>query len=100
LFFFLRFIFIGFFAFNNRFIYLSMGIGIDLISYILILLSFWICSLIIMARGKIYLSNNWFSFVVLILLISLYITFGSINLFIFYLFFEVRLIPTLLLIVG
>jgi NADH-ubiquinone oxidoreductase chain 4 len=55
-----------------------------------------------MARGKIYLSNNWFgifSFVVLIL-ISLYITFGSINLFIFYLFFEVRLIPTLLLIVG
>jgi NADH-ubiquinone oxidoreductase chain 4 len=56
-----------------------------------------------MARGKIYLSNNWFgifNFVVLILLISLYITFGSINLFIFYLFFEVRLIPTLLLIVG
>jgi NADH-ubiquinone oxidoreductase chain 4 len=99
----LRFIFIVFFAFNNRFIYLSMGIGIDLISYVLILLSFWICSLIVMARGKIYLSNNWFgifNFVVLILLISLYITFGSINLFIFYLFFEVRLIPTLLLIVG
>lgn len=99
----LRFIFIIFFAFNNRFIYLSMGIGMDLISYILILLSFWICSLIIMARGKIYLSNNWFgifNFVVLVLLISLYITFGSINLFMFYLFFEVRLIPTLLLIVG
>jgi NADH-ubiquinone oxidoreductase chain 4 len=99
----LRFIFIVFFAFNNRFIYLSMGMGMDLISYILILLSFWICSLMVMARGKIYLSNNWFrifSFVVLILLISLYITFGSINLFIFYLFFEVRLIPTLLLIVG
>jgi hypothetical protein len=36
----LRFIFIIFFAFNNRFIYLSMGIGMDLISYILILLSF------------------------------------------------------------
>jgi NADH-ubiquinone oxidoreductase chain 4 len=99
----LRFIFIIFFAFNNRFIYLSMGIGMDLMSYILILLSFWICSLIIMARGKIYLSNNWFgifNFVVLVLLISLYITFGSINLFMFYLFFEVRLIPTLLLIVG
>jgi NADH-ubiquinone oxidoreductase chain 4 len=56
-----------------------------------------------MARSKIYLSNNWFgifNFVVLVLLISLYITFGSINLFMFYLFFEVRLIPTLLLIVG
>nr|QDG01008.1 NADH dehydrogenase subunit 4 [Tenebrio molitor] len=99
----LSFIFIIFFAFNNSFIYLSMGMGMDLMSYILILLSFWICSLMIMASGKIYLSNNWFgmfNFVVLVLLISLYMTFGSMNLFMFYLFFEVSLIPTLLLIVG
>nr|YP_009469533.1 NADH dehydrogenase subunit 4 [Tenebrio obscurus]AVE14892.1 NADH dehydrogenase subunit 4 [Tenebrio obscurus] len=99
----LSFIFLLFFAFNSSFIYLSMGMGMDLMSYMLILLSFWICSLMIMASGKIYLSNNWFgmfNFVVLVLLISLYLTFGSMNLFVFYLFFEVSLIPTLFLIVG
>jgi NADH-ubiquinone oxidoreductase chain 4 len=36
----------------------------------------------------------------LILLLSLFIAFRSINLFIFYLFFEIRLIPTLILIIG
>lgn len=37
---------------------------------------------------------------ILVLLISLILTFRSLNLFIFYFFFEVRIIPTLLLIVG
>lgn len=36
----------------------------------------------------------------MILLLSLFIAFRSINLFIFYLFFEIRLIPTLILIIG
>lgn len=34
------------------------------------------------------------------MLLSLFIAFRSINLFIFYLFFEIRLIPTLILIIG
>lgn len=36
----------------------------------------------------------------MVLLFSLIITFISLNLFVFYLFFEVRLIPTLILIIG
>ncbi|RYA72750.1 hypothetical protein DD592_26245 [Enterobacter cloacae complex sp. 2DZ2F20B] len=36
----------------------------------------------------------------MILIISLFLTFGSLNVFLFYIFFEVRLIPTLILIVG
>lgn len=43
---------------------------------------------------------NFFLFNIIFLLIILYITFSVINLFIFYLFFEGSLIPTLLLIIG
>nr|YP_010470885.1 NADH dehydrogenase subunit 4 [Cteniopinus ruber]UVF38386.1 NADH dehydrogenase subunit 4 [Cteniopinus ruber] len=88
---------------SSLFSYLSLDLGMDLLSYVLILLSFWICSLMLMASEKIYLNNNWwgvFLFVLLILMISLYITFSSLNLFIFYIFFEVSLIPTLILIIG
>jgi len=56
-----------------------------------------------MAREKLFKDNyfvGFFLFVVLILLLSLFLTFGSMNLFIFYVFFEMRLIPTLLLILG
>nr|YP_009868690.1 NADH dehydrogenase subunit 4 [Alphitobius diaperinus]QKI32127.1 NADH dehydrogenase subunit 4 [Alphitobius diaperinus] len=99
----LSFIFLLSFVSLNFFSYLSFDLGMDLLSYVLILLSFWICSLMLMASEKIYLKNNWFKFflfVVLILMISLYLTFGSVNFFVFYVFFEVSLIPTLILIVG
>lgn len=85
-------------VYNIRYIF-----GCDLLSYIIILLTFWICSLIILARSKLYYRNyyyNLFIFVILILIFSLFITFSSINLFIFYFFFEIRLIPTLILIIG
>lgn len=75
----------------------------DLISYGLVLLRIWICGLIIIARENLLKLNfhyNFFLLNVIFLLIILYLTFRVINLFIFYLFFEGRLIPTLLLIVG
>nr|APX40546.1 NADH dehydrogenase subunit 4 [Labidostomis ghilianii] len=78
-------------------------LGLDLLSYSLILLSFWICFLMVLASEKIFKLNNFFSLfnlVILALMVSLYLTFSSLNLFIFYLFFEVSLIPTLLLILG
>lgn len=56
-----------------------------------------------MASEKLNSENyffNFFSFVLLILMFSLVLTFGSINLFVFYLFFEISLIPTLILILG
>uniref|UniRef100_UPI0030FE1C24 NADH dehydrogenase subunit 4 n=1 Tax=Neopanorpa quadristigma TaxID=2521360 RepID=UPI0030FE1C24 len=82
---------------------LSYFMGCDLLSYGLILLSFWICSLMYMASESVYKSNffkNYFSLIILVLLILLYFTFGSTNLFMFYLFFESSLIPTLFLIIG
>lgn len=101
--FFLTFIFLIFFSFSRLVVYVSIDLGVDLLSYVLILLSFWICRLMVLAREKIYFYKNWyglFLFVVLLLIISLYLTFRSINLFIFYVFFEISLVPTLILIVG
>nr|YP_010500028.1 NADH dehydrogenase subunit 4 [Adiscus speciosus]UWV18192.1 NADH dehydrogenase subunit 4 [Adiscus speciosus] len=82
---------------------ISVILGCDLISFVMIILSFWICGLMMVASSKVYKYKNFsslFMIVVLCLFVSLYITFSSMNLFIFYLFFEISLIPTLLLILG
>lgn len=103
LYFVITFLYCFIFRFNYQVRYISYFLGCDLLSFIMVLLSLWICSLIILASQKIFVSNyyyNMFLFVIVILLIALYLTFRSINLFIFYLFFEVRLIPTLILIIG
>uniref|UniRef100_A0AAU7BA15 NADH-ubiquinone oxidoreductase chain 4 n=1 Tax=Neonetus sp. TaxID=3143695 RepID=A0AAU7BA15_9ORTH len=82
---------------------LSYMFGSDVMSYSLILLSFWICSLMVMASESVLRvknSLNLFLILVLSLMLMLYCTFNSLNLFSFYLFFESSLIPTLLLILG
>nr|YP_009045320.1 NADH dehydrogenase subunit 4 [Yoma sabina]AHA03671.1 NADH dehydrogenase subunit 4 [Yoma sabina]USF18062.1 NADH dehydrogenase subunit 4 [Yoma sabina] len=82
---------------------LSYMMGCDLISYGLILLSIWISSLMIMASESLYKSSfydNFFLLNIIILLLLLYLTFSVLNLFMFYLFFEGSLIPTLMLIIG
>lgn len=87
----------------NFFCNLSLFFGVDLISYLIILLRIWICALIVLASIKIIINNNNNSIFILLInifLLILIITFSSINLFIFYIFFEARLIPTLLLILG
>lgn len=102
-FFLIRFIFIVHGSFNYIRINVSYIFGSDLLSYGLILLSFWVCSLIILASESIYKNNffkNFFIFFLLILLLFLYLTFSSLNLFLFYFFFECSLIPTLILIIG
>nr|AUB29959.1 NADH dehydrogenase subunit 4 [Neoceratitis asiatica] len=87
----------------NYFVNMSYFMGYDIMSYGLILLSFWICSLMIIASESINKLNNYknlFLFNVLILLFFLVLSFSSMNLFMFYLFFESSLIPTLFLILG
>nr|QUE26648.1 NADH dehydrogenase subunit 4 [Ilythea japonica] len=82
---------------------ISYFLGVDMISYGLMLLSLWICALMMMASEKIYKYNNYlvlFMLNVLLLLLLLLLTFSSMNLFMFYLFFEGSLIPTLFLILG
>nr|WMQ52921.1 NADH dehydrogenase subunit 4 [Acherontia lachesis] len=85
---------------NNN---LSYMLFCDYISFGLILLSIWICLLMIMSSENLFKIGyyvNFFLFNILILLILLFLTFSVMNLFLFYLFFEGSLIPTLLLIIG
>nr|YP_009487935.1 NADH dehydrogenase subunit 4 [Anopheles fluminensis]AWB99169.1 NADH dehydrogenase subunit 4 [Anopheles fluminensis]AWB99455.1 NADH dehydrogenase subunit 4 [Anopheles fluminensis] len=87
----------------NYFNYISYYFGLDMISYGLILLSFWICGLMLMASEKVLVMNNYeklFIFMILFLLLMLVLTFSSMSMFMFYLFFEASLIPTLFLILG
>nr|QWB85763.1 NADH dehydrogenase subunit 4 [Clytobius davidis] len=102
-FFVISFMFFFNFSFNFLVNNISNYLGSDLLSFSLILLSFWICSLMILASEKIFKLENFSGFFLLtmiFLMISLYLTFSSLNLFIFYLFFEISLIPTLILIIG
>nr|ADL59783.2 NADH dehydrogenase subunit 4 [Meloidae sp. MT-2010] len=99
----ITFIYMLNYSFNYMYMYLSYSFGVDLLSYLMILLSFWICLLMIMGSYKIYSSFYWselFIVLLIFLMISLYMTFSSLNLFMFYIFFEVSLIPTLMLIIG
>nr|AWB99533.1 NADH dehydrogenase subunit 4 [Culex mollis] len=82
---------------------ISYYFGMDMMSYGLILLSFWICALMLMASESVVRLNNYtnlFLFMILFLLLMLILTFSSMSLFMFYLFFESSLIPTLFLILG
>nr|AAA93548.2 NADH dehydrogenase subunit 4 [Anopheles quadrimaculatus A] len=99
----LAFIFMINLSSMNYFNYISYYFGLDMISYGLILLSFWICGLMLMASEKVFTYNNYknlFIFMILFLLFMLVLTFSSMSVFMFYLFFEASLIPTLFLILG
>nr|YP_010043668.1 NADH dehydrogenase subunit 4 [Tinda javana]QPD06989.1 NADH dehydrogenase subunit 4 [Tinda javana] len=103
LFFFMSFIFMLSNIYSNFWMNISYFWGSDMISYGLILLSFWISSLMIMASSLIENSDNYKNFFLLnitVLMIFLYLTFSSMSIFMFYLFFESSLIPTLFLILG
>nr|ASM82691.1 NADH dehydrogenase subunit 4 [Suwallia bimaculata] len=99
----LTFIFMFMNVFSTFFGNLGYFLGCDVLSYGLILLSLWICVLMITASESVYRYSNYegfFLLMILVLLILLYCTFSAMNLFMFYLFFESSLIPTLFLILG
>nr|YP_010999250.1 NADH dehydrogenase subunit 4 [Rheocricotopus emeiensis]WPM93096.1 NADH dehydrogenase subunit 4 [Rheocricotopus emeiensis] len=101
--FFVCFIMFMFLKYDFFFVNFSGLMGMDLVSYGLIILSVWICALMIMASESVFKLNNYsnyFLFLVLFLLLMLFLTFSTYNLFLFYLYFESSLIPTLFLILG
>jgi len=100
--FFIRFIFIFKFIFkDNLWINLRLKFGCDFYSFFLTILSLWIIALIFIVIQKENKKENYLNklIIFLIILIILFIFFLSINLIIFYLFFELRLIPTFFIIV-
>lgn len=87
------------FSFNN----IAYVFNLDTLSYALVVLSIWLRSLMIIARTSVNRFNfkpSLFILLVLLLISLLVITFSVSNMFLFYLYFEATLIPTLILIMG
>ena len=77
--------------------------ALDSVSFSLIALSFWITSLVLISSQKIYdfsKHSRIFLLVNVLLLLSLVLTFSSIDYLLFYICFERSLIPTFILILG
>nr|UPL65748.1 NADH dehydrogenase subunit 4 [Notobitus elongatus] len=95
--------FMLFMPISTYFVNMSYGFGMDLVSYCMIFLTIYISFLMIMSSAKIKFLVNYsaeFVMVVLLLLFILILTFSTSNLFMFYLYFESSMIPTLFLIFG
>nr|QKY63771.1 NADH dehydrogenase subunit 4 [Dipetalogaster maximus] len=91
------------FWFFNYYVMLSYSFGGDILTMCMVFLSFWIVCLMVIASYGINKNMNHsseFLVVNVFLLIFLVLSFSTINLFLFYLFFESSLIPTLFLIFG
>nr|UGS80186.1 NADH dehydrogenase subunit 4 [Asiopsocus sonorensis] len=82
---------------------LFYSFGFDLMSYMLIILSVWICLLMVNSSEIIYMKklfNEMYGMLVLLLGLFLFFSFYSMNFFMFYLFFESSLIPIFMIIMG
>lgn len=92
-----RLLFIFSYLDNNLIISISGILRIDYYSYILIILSLWVMGLIMMYlyRNEGLLKKEIF----LVIILILFIFFSIKNIILFYFFFELRLIPTFILII-
>nr|ATD53086.1 NADH dehydrogenase subunit 4 [Coreidae sp. EMHAU-2015-Zz052308] len=102
LFIFVFFLF-NFYHYNMYYSNLSYFLGGDMMSYLLLVLSFWILILMYMSSFLIFknkINSLEFLYVCLLLLLFLFLTFSTFNLFLFYVFFEASLVPTFILILG
>nr|YP_009522478.1 NADH dehydrogenase subunit 4 [Micronecta sahlbergii]AXQ02201.1 NADH dehydrogenase subunit 4 [Micronecta sahlbergii] len=93
----------NFYHLGNFYMNLSYFLGSDMMSNLLIILSFWILILMFLSSFSVYKFDNnsvEFNYVCLLLLLFLFLTFSVNSIFLFYLFFEASLIPTLFLILG
>nr|YP_010547226.1 NADH dehydrogenase subunit 4 [Odontocimbex svenhedini]UYK52165.1 NADH dehydrogenase subunit 4 [Odontocimbex svenhedini] len=84
-------------------IQLGSFLGCDILSYGLILLTFWIGALMFISSSKVYelnLFKGYFIFIILMMMMFLFLSFSVMDLMMFYLFFEASMIPVLFLIFG
>uniref|UniRef100_UPI00315CCC31 NADH dehydrogenase subunit 4 n=1 Tax=Centrotypus assamensis TaxID=3038120 RepID=UPI00315CCC31 len=87
-----------FFNLNSGFSCISYLFGIDFLSYGLIVLSFYIVSL--MGLSSLGLSNSLFYFINYLIVFMLFLIFSSLNMFVMYMSFEFILVPLMILIYG
>uniref|UniRef100_A0AB39A591 NADH-ubiquinone oxidoreductase chain 4 n=1 Tax=Chudania sinica TaxID=3237924 RepID=A0AB39A591_9HEMI len=90
------------FNYNSFFSVISYFLGIDWVSYMLIIMTLLITSLMVLSSNLIKnnSSNYFYLFLNLTLCISLILIFCVMNMFLLYIFFEFSLIPMMLIIIG
>lgn len=95
---------VGLVCFHNLYLYfLGFELGLDFVGYIIIYLRVWIMFLVVISSQQVKNKNNFFSMFLIVnlfLLLSLFFTFSALNYLMFYISFEISLIPTLILILG
>lgn len=82
---------------------LGNEVEFDTLSYSLLVLRVWVLILILLCSSKIYrerIIDKYFVFLLMLMLLTLAITFSLSNYLGLYIFFEASLIPTLLVIIG
>nr|YP_010584116.1 NADH dehydrogenase subunit 4 [Aphidius colemani]UZT28761.1 NADH dehydrogenase subunit 4 [Aphidius colemani] len=86
----------------NNYYKIFYYLGMDSISLSLMILTIWILSLCLLTSNKELKKyfNNFFLLIMIMLIMILMVSFFSINLMIFFIFFELSLIPIMLLILG
>jgi len=72
---------------------------LDKFGFLLVILRIWVVILILFSVNKKIIFKNLFFFINILLLIFLFLTFFSLNLIFFYIFFEIVLIPIFLMII-
>nr|YP_010131042.1 NADH dehydrogenase subunit 4 [Metaphycus eriococci]QPZ53231.1 NADH dehydrogenase subunit 4 [Metaphycus eriococci] len=89
--------FLFFLTINNNWFFIYMNFGFDYFSFMLLLLTLLIISMMFLLMKNM---NKIFYFMIFMLMFFLLLSFMTLNLFMFYLFFEVSLLPTFFLIFG
>nr|YP_009565386.1 NADH dehydrogenase subunit 4 [Encyrtus infelix]QBA96088.1 NADH dehydrogenase subunit 4 [Encyrtus infelix]QBA96101.1 NADH dehydrogenase subunit 4 [Encyrtus infelix] len=84
--------------FNNYYMMIYSGLGLDLISSSLVLLTLWIFMLVVLTSW--FLDNSNYYYILILLSVVLIFSFSVLNFFMFYIFFEISLIPVYLIIMG
>nr|UPI55307.1 NADH dehydrogenase subunit 4 [Neuroctenus sp.]WIL06191.1 NADH dehydrogenase subunit 4 [Neuroctenus hainanensis] len=82
---------------------ISYGFGLDVFSYWMVILTLWISCLMVMASLTVKVDGYFvseFLFLLVVLSSVLVLCFSTMNLFLFYVFFEGSIIPTLFLVFG
>nr|AZL93135.1 NADH dehydrogenase subunit 4 [Brachymeria sp. ZJUH_2016006] len=87
------------YSFLNNMNMQYLNFGLDKIGMLMILMLLVIISLMLMIND-LNKDIKFLTFLILLMLLSLIIVFSSVNYFIFYLFFEISMIPTFFLILG
>ena len=85
----------------NYFLNISYLFGIDIFSYLIFILGIWIVSLVYIS--SVTLKNfyfNYFNILIFLFIIIFYFCFFRNNFILFYIFYEINLIPVIVLIYG